>query len=447
MCFGGGSQPEQTQQTSTMQIPDWLSNYYQGWQIPQAEQLYGTGQNIYNQMANYTPYPGQQIQPFTNAQLTAMNMAEQNAGLGIDASGNMTWINNPLGMDQLSNANALTQQGAQSYADAGGGVFTPTSVQTQDFPSSVNQYMDPYMNTAITGSLNNMEMLRQQNLMGNDANAVNAGAFGGDRQAVADALTNKNWDTTEANTIAQMENQGYGTAGQLFNQDQARALQAQQANQGMGLQAFGANAGQFNTDQARMLQAAQQEAAQGQQAQNMGMTNANSVMNVGNVQQNLGQQSLSQQYQNFLNQQQWPEQQYGFLQSAFRQQPFLNNMGGTTTGNTSAQMPQPSGFQNALGLGFLGLGAASIFSSRDYKEGGVVANPDDALDAIEQLPLEMWRYKGSPDPHLGTYAEEFQHVTGLGDGKTIPLVDAIGLAFGGLQAVARHLHRLEQRVT
>lgn len=67
------------------------------------------------------------------------------------------------------------------------------------------------------------------------------------------------------------------------------------------------------------------------------------------------------------------------------------------------------------------------------------------LDAVRKMPVERWTYKpGIADGgrHIGPYAEDFQKATGSGDGKTINMIDAIGVTMGAVQELADKVDRL-----
>lgn len=63
-----------------------------------------------------------------------------------------------------------------------------------------------------------------------------------------------------------------------------------------------------------------------------------------------------------------------------------------------------------------------------------------ALAAVRGLPIEAWRYKpGVADggEHIGTYAQDFRRETGMGDGRGIPVIDAIGVTMKAVQELDR----------
>ena len=105
---------------------------------------------------------------------------------------------------------------------------------------------------------------------------------------------------------------------------------------------------------------------------------------------------------------------------------------------------------NALmgGLGQLAgtLGGAMIFkSSRAIKDRVGEAESDKAVDAVKRLPVDLWRYKGDDKDHIGTYAEDFREITGLGDGRTIDVIDALGLLTAAVKGLIDRIEALETR--
>lgn len=84
-----------------------------------------------------------------------------------------------------------------------------------------------------------------------------------------------------------------------------------------------------------------------------------------------------------------------------------------------------------------------ISSSKKIKD--VISDLDGnaVLAAIKRLPIEIWKYKGDNTPHVGTYAEDFQEGFGLGDGKSIPIVDIVGVLTSGVKTLAEKIERME----
>jgi hypothetical protein len=98
------------------------------------------------------------------------------------------------------------------------------------------------------------------------------------------------------------------------------------------------------------------------------------------------------------------------------------------------------GIGNIAGLGI------SMMSSKEYKEDKRPAKG--VLDAVRSMPVEEWKYKeglGDGGAHVGPYAEDFHAATGKGDGKSIPIIDAIGVTMGAVQELDRKMRKGEGR--
>lgn len=93
-----------------------------------------------------------------------------------------------------------------------------------------------------------------------------------------------------------------------------------------------------------------------------------------------------------------------------------------------------------------GLGSALLSDKRlktDVKPAGKI------LDRVEKIPIKSWRYKPGIDDgsrHVGPMAQDFKGFFGLGNGTTIPMVDAAGVNMAATQALAKKVKRLERRV-
>lgn len=82
--------------------------------------------------------------------------------------------------------------------------------------------------------------------------------------------------------------------------------------------------------------------------------------------------------------------------------------------------------------------AALLFSSRKLKGGGKPVDEESILERIKELPVEFWHFLENPSrEHIGTYAEDFKEKFGVGDGKTISIIDAFGVVMAAIKALAR----------
>jgi hypothetical protein len=111
------------------------------------------------------------------------------------------------------------------------------------------------------------------------------------------------------------------------------------------------------------------------------------------------------------------------------------------------------GYQNELaasqaggaamqGLGSLVGAGLSFMSSRDMKEGKAPVKSGSALDAVRDMPVETWKYKGDNREHVGTYAEDFKRETGMGDGRTISVQDALGVTMAAIKDLDAKVERM-----
>lgn len=124
--------------------------------------------------------------------------------------------------------------------------------------------------------------------------------------------------------------------------------------------------------------------------------------------------------------------------------------------NQQATATGISGIAGAIGTGigaYAGLAALSSKAKKTDKK-----PVKGALEAIKGLPVESWKYKpeaqGKAPPglippddkrHIGPYAEDFKKQTGLGDGKTIPLQDAIGITMKAVQELDAKVEKIAKR--
>lgn len=71
-------------------------------------------------------------------------------------------------------------------------------------------------------------------------------------------------------------------------------------------------------------------------------------------------------------------------------------------------------------------GAAAMASDKNIKEN---INPVDMdiVSKFKSIPISTWNYIGDEIKHIGPMAQDMQEVFGIGDGKTINLVDVMGL--------------------
>jgi len=85
--------------------------------------------------------------------------------------------------------------------------------------------------------------------------------------------------------------------------------------------------------------------------------------------------------------------------------------------------------------------------TREAKDVRGAADNALAAEIMSHIPIALWSYKNGEAPlgdgggkHIGPMAEDFHLMTGLGDSKTINVIDYVGVLASALQAA---LHRIE----
>ena len=268
---------------------------------------------------------------------------------------------------QLQDATAMAGQAGLGALNTG---YTYNPFQTKAFnsPGMAESYMSPYMQNVV--DVQQKEAIRQKQIadQGLQAQATRAGAFGGSRDAIMRSEADRNLAT------------------------QLGSIQA------TGLQnAYQQGMGQFNTEQGATQAAANLNAQQGQFGAGLGLqglqtalTSANTLGQLGNTQyqQNMGvnalqnqyglqqqaqmQQDLTNKYNDYLNYQNYPYKQLGFMSDIVRGAPL------TQTGSALYQAP-PTTAQNITSLG---LGAAGVSKLWGGANGGVAMSSGGGLGAL-----------------------------------------------------------------
>jgi len=367
---GGSSSPAPTSTTTGLAaLPDWAQGY--------AKDALSNAASLTNINTNpYQAYDAQRIADFSpmqqQAQQGAANMKTSSAlGMGQD-------------MAQAAGLSALgTGYNASNYGNQFG-------FNNQSFaqPGAADAYMSPYMQNVV--DIQKREAQRQSGIQGTQqqAQATQAGAFGGSRDAIMRAERERNLGQQMGDIQATGSQAAFQQAQQQFNAEQQARMQAA----GLGAQ-YGQSANQLN-EQSRQygaglglqglqtgLQAAGQLGSLGQNeyAQNMGINQLQGQY--GAQQQAQQQQGLTQSYQDFLNQQNYPYKQMGYMSDMLRGLPL-----GQQTTQAIYQAP-PSAIQTvgALGMGAYGAKQLGMFAEggqvESYADGGEI-NPMNDMDEM-----------------------------------------------------------------
>ena len=156
----------------------------------------------------------------------------------------------------------------------------PSPYQSTNFTSGTfgnteaKAYMNPYLQQSLNPQLDEARRQSQITQAQNDARMTQAGAYGGGRQAIMNAETQRSLGSNLANITGQGYNTAYTNAMSQYNADQGRNLQAQQYTENS--KQFGANqnmtVSQLMAQYGLSMQQAQEMARQANQ--NYGLTAA-----------------------------------------------------------------------------------------------------------------------------------------------------------------------------
>jgi hypothetical protein len=250
----------------------------------------------------YQPYSGALVAAPSGATASgenallsgAMNAGSDALSKGVNATDALTSFQPLILSAPATSASALTPSyaapasiGAPSFSTAASASpaavsrASIASVTPQSGLGQIGNYLNPYVQNVVNATMADLDRQRRMALNQNAAGATLSNAFGGDRQAVENALTNEGFARQMANTDAALRSQGFDTAAGLLQNDQSRALQAGLANQGVDASVAGQNAGY-----------AQQAALANQATQNQaGLYNAGAANDIARQNAELLQQA------------------------------------------------------------------------------------------------------------------------------------------------------------
>jgi hypothetical protein len=220
-------------------------------------------------------------------------------------------VNTGLGGPGISSTDYAAQMAALS------GTYQPAELQAAQAnlgmsgPGSIASYMNPYTSMVRQNALEDLESSRRMAIGQTGERAMQARAFGGSRQGVAEALTNQAFAKQAGTLGTQLNESAFNQAVQLQAADLARQQAAAAANQATGLQGA-----QFR------LAAGGQLGNLGAQQQALRLSGAQAAMGAGGARQAFEQQQLDALRNVDL-------QRLGIAQSALSAQPA--NLGGTVS--------------------------------------------------------------------------------------------------------------------
>ena len=242
------------------------------------------------------------------------------------------------------------------------GIQTPYIGKSADYTASgaapisaaqIQHYMDPNVQNVIDATQRDFDVQNQRQQSGVVGNARMQGSWGGDREAVAQALTAEAQNRVQNPVLAKLRSDAY-------------------------TQALGAATG----DQQRQLAASGQSLATGQAAGAANQTDLANLYASGGLQQGQDQKVLDAATTNAKQEEAFKYQQPQYLAGITGA---LGGFGTTTTGNSVTTPQQPNEWMQAAGLGLGALAALADGGRVDgFADGGTV--PFGGVSYIPTMP-------------------------------------------------------------
>ena len=347
--------------TGAAPLPQQVTEYQTGFSpeiAPYGQALLGEAANAINPATNpYQQYQGPQVAGFTPLQQQSYNSAG-----ALQSSG------------QLQDASALAGMAGMGGLNAS---YTYSPYQNQSFtnPGVAQAYMNPYLQASLAPQLAIQQQQQGAAQQTQNAQAAQAGAFGGSRAGVQAAATGLNNQLANQNLIGQGYNNAYNQGAQQFNTEQGASQQAANLNAQQGQ--FGANLGLQGLNAANTAASTLGTLGNNQYNQNLGIIGLQNQL--GGQQQQQVQNQMNVDQQNFLNAQNFPYQQMNFMSNLIRGLPMTQQSASVYQAPTST-LSQVAG---------LGLTAAGLGAFKSSAKGGAIKKSNGLMDlALKKMEPE-----------------------------------------------------------
>jgi hypothetical protein len=425
----GGGAAAAAPSTSTQTVYQYQTPNFAPEIAPYAQTLLGQAAALTDtEMNPYMQYQGERIAQFSPLQ----NQSYENMAL-------------MQTQPQLQDATALAGQAGLGALNTQY-TFDPSNFNkafsaatTRDAQGNVtgNTMMNPYMQNVVERQ--QQDAARQAAIAGQaqQAQAARSGAFGGSGDYLMRGQAAGNLARQKGDIQAQGLNTAYNQAMQQYNTQNQQNAQQQQYGAGLGLQGL-----------QMANQSAQNLGTLGglQYQQNMGI---NQMQNQYGLQQQAQvQQDLTNKYQDYLNAQNYPYKQLGFMSDMVRGLP----LGQQSTQTMYPQAPPPSMMGQVAGLGMGAYGMSQLMKAEggmvhDYAEGGVTSdqNVEGILSKLSDQQLQQAKRSALARRDVeqanmidAEMAMRASARSGIGAGITPEFADQMeeGMASGGIVAFA-----------
>jgi hypothetical protein len=318
---GGGGGAPTTSVTNTSNLPEYARPYFEHL-MGRAEQASNTENPLYQ--------------------------GERLAGPSADTQAGYQKVRDvaAYGMPENKFATDINTRAQGVGFDAGN--YRSNAIQQDAFgQQQANQYMSPYMENVIGRQKDAALRDFNEGRAGRDTQAIQAGAFGGYRDAIQQGVAQRGLANRMNDIDASGRQQAYANAQQQFNADRAASMGAQTTTEQQRLAAA-----QYGLSGAGMaMQAGNNIAGYGVQRSDQDLKAANALQQQGGAQTNQYQKGLDIAYQDFINQRDYNKNNISYMSNILRGVPVQP----TTVQNTYSN---PNPLNSVAGLTIAGIGAA-----------------------------------------------------------------------------------------
>jgi hypothetical protein len=346
---GGGGGGPTTQTSYSTNLPEYAKPFYEELMKQSSKQVYNTdAEGNVTGVKEFTPYTGSRIAGFTPGQ-----QAVQSEVAGMTTPGGFGTAATGLGTGQTLGYGAGIGGLSQAFG------YSPTAISGGTFdPYAAAYYSSPYQSAVTDIAVREAEKQRDLAKTAGMTGAINRGTFGGARQALLQAEQERGASQNIADIRTKGAQSGYENAQKMFEADQARRMQAAQL--GQQAQQFQAGLGKdigLAGLQAGLEASSKQGAlAATEQATDLERLKAQSAS--AGESQAMEQEKLNQQYQQFMDQQNYQKSQLDYLSQILRGNA-------AALGTTQTQYaPAPSLASQLGGVGLAGLGLYNILGKK-----------------------------------------------------------------------------------
>lgn len=352
----GAKQPSKTTQVTEVKLPAWVDKA--------SQENYKFAQEVANKP--YNPYTGQTVADIGQGTKDAWSMFYNSLGAGNSQRAAAEQIFN-----QVAGSNAPTVN-AKSLTDV-----------------DLSKYMNPEIENVVNAAASDADRARVQALMGNADKAVAAGAFGGSRSAIVDAVTNAESIKDLSSLTAKLRSDAFNNAVSSATGDLNRDLAGQQSN-----------ATNWLAQMQQRLGAGQGLAGLGNDISSQRDKDVAGLSQIGLQQQQQQQRELDDKKNRFDEAENYDLERLNILLSSLGMSPY---------GKTETATKTTSG-GGGTDWASMGLGIFSILaglSDRNEKTDIQKVGKDDATG----LDLYAYRYKGDPKTYpkvVGPMAQDVE---------------------------------------